>query len=72
MAIDWLDVHTKAAAAKNAAVRIMQITTVVIDPVIAGRVIHPDTLNDLKTIDGPEARTAFQTASDELNAAMTT
>lgn len=68
---DWLDVHTKAADAKDAAVRIMEITAAVLNPEVAGRELHPDTLNKLKTVDGPLARTAFQNASAALNAAMT-
>ncbi len=71
MAIDWLDVHTKAAAVKNASVRILEITAAVMEPEIAGREIHPDTLNSLKTTDSVAARAAARAAWDELDAAMT-
>lgn len=72
MAIDWLEVHTKAAAMKNASVRILEITAAIMEPKIAGREISSETLNGLKTIDSVAARTAARAAWDELNAAMTT
>lgn len=69
---NWLEVHTKAAAMKNRSVRIMQITSAIMEPKIAGREIHPETLNGLKTTDSVAARAEARAAWDELDAAMTT
>lgn len=69
---DWLDVHTKAAAMKNASVRIMQITSAIMEPKIAGRTISQETLNGLMTTDSVAARAEAHAAWDELDAAMTT
>lgn len=69
---DWLEVHTKAAAMKNASVRIMGITAAIMDPTIAGRTISSETLNSLKTTDSVAARAAARAAWDELDATMTT
>lgn len=67
---DWLEVHAKAAAMKNASVRIMQITAAIREPKIAGRTISPETLNSLKTTDSVAARAAAQAAWDELDVVM--
>lgn len=71
MAIDWVDVEIKAREMRTASVRIIEITNAVNTGKVAGRDLHADTLRDLKTVDGPVARTEAQNAWDDLSAAMT-
>lgn len=71
MAIDWEDLEVKFRIMKAVSARGIELTHAVNTGVIAGENLHADTINALKTVQGPLVRTATRDASDDLDAAMT-
>lgn len=71
MAINFEDIATKAATMKAAAAKVKALAEAINTGTIAGVALHADTLNTLRTVEGPAARTEANDAWDALNAAMT-